>query len=73
MIGVDELPELILRRLLRYCFGELGCLYRCDMNVSKPAIEIRKALMFLENIASHRRPVLFVVLSRTYALNTLNS
>ena len=73
MMEIDELPELILRRLLQYCFGELGCLYRCDIKVTKPAIEIRKAVMFIENIANHHRPVLSVVLSRTYALKILNS
>ena len=40
------------------------------MTVSKTAIEIREALIFLENIASQRRSVLFVVMSGTYALKT---
>ena len=42
------------------------------MKVSKAAIEIRKALIFLEDTAGHHRPVLFVVLSRTYAVKTLD-
>lgn len=39
---------------------------------SKPSIEIRKALMYFENAADLRIPVLIVVLSRTYTLKTLN-
>ena len=40
------------------------------MTVSKTAIEIREALIFLENTAGHRKPVLHVVMSGTYALKT---
>ena len=40
---------------------------------SKPAIRIRKALIFLENTAGLRIPVLIVVLSRSCTLKTLNS
>ena len=58
--GIVWIAERILRCLLCHCFAELGCLHCCGMKVPKTAIEIRKALIFLESTAGHRRPVLLV-------------
>ena len=58
--GIVWIAERILRCLLCHCFAELGCLHCCGMKVPKTAIEIRKALIFLESTAGHLRPVLLV-------------